>query len=334
MNFSSVDTIWIVIASALILLIQGGFLALETGLTRTKNSINVAMKNLVDFGVTTLIYWGIGFGLMFGLAGGKWLGNGEFALTFTPDNIDRIIFFMFQLMFCGTAVTIISGAVAERMRFLSYIYITALLSAFIYPIFGHWAWAGVAEGAPVGWLAQLGFHDFAGSTVVHTTGGWASLVLVLIIGARYGRFKADGTPQEIPPSNLPLSVLGALIMWVGWMGFNGGSVVGIETPTERYTVANVIANTILGGSAGMMMTMMMSYLFFGKARITLVLNGLLVGLVSITASANVVTTPTAILIGAIGGLFMLGMEYLLLRFRIDDAARWGIMGNVGSWVIC
>ncbi|MFZ4827067.1 MAG: ammonium transporter [Phototrophicaceae bacterium] len=319
MNFSSVDTVWIVIASALILLIQGGFLALETGLTRTKNSINVAMKNLVDFGVTTLIYWGIGFGLMFGLSGGKWLGNGDFALTFSPDNIDRIIFFMFQLMFCGTSVTIISGAVAERMRFLSYLYITALLSALIYPVFGHWAWAGVAEGVPVGWLAQMGFHDFAGSSVVHSTGGWASLVLVIIIGARYGRFKADGTPQEIPPSNLPLSVLGTLIMWVGWIGFNGGSVLGIETPTERYTVANVIANTILAGSAGMMTTLLASYFLYGKARIVSIMNGLLVGLVAVTASANVVTTPSAILIGAVGGLVMLGVEGLLLRFRIDDA---------------
>ncbi|MEL6309201.1 MAG: hypothetical protein AAFQ52_13750, partial [Chloroflexota bacterium] len=192
------DNLWIIISAALVFLMQGGFLCLETGLTRSKNNINVALKNLIDFGLTTILFWMFGFALMFGATANGIIGTSNFLPDFSTQNTDTLVFLIFQVMFCGTAVTILSGAIAERLRFNAYIMLTILISGLIYPVFGHWAWHGLDVGAYTGFLGDLGFRDFAGSTVVHSVGGWSSLAILLIIGARAGRFNEDGTPNSIP----------------------------------------------------------------------------------------------------------------------------------------
>jgi Amt family ammonium transporter len=308
------DLLWVIVASVLVFLMQAGFLALEAGLTRTKNAINVAIKNMADFGISTVLFWLVGFGVMFGPSFNGWFGGGEYAMSFSEGFAWPTVFFTFQVMFAGTAVTIVSGAVAERLRFGAYLLVAVLVAGFTYPIFGHWAWNGLQFGEANGWLGQLGFYDFAGSTVVHSMGGWTALALLLVLGARIGRFPKDGPPKKITGSNLPLAAMGALLLWIGWLGFNGGSTLSIGP-----SVGRVIANTILAGSVGLVVTMLGGYLWKGRVEIDHVINGSLGGLVAITASANVVDSiPTAIIAG-IGGLVVLVVTELLERFKIDDA---------------
>lgn len=308
------DLLWVIVASALVFLMQAGFLALEAGLTRTKNAINVAIKNLADFGVSTVLFWLVGFGIMFGPTFGGWLGTGDYVPSFSEGNAWPTVFFTFQLMFASTAVTIVSGAVAERLKFGAYLLVAVLVAGFTYPIFGHWAWNGLQFGEANGWLGQLGFYDFAGSTVVHSMGGWTALALLLILGPRIGRFPKDGPPNSITGSNLPLAAMGVLLLWIGWLGFNGGSTLSIGP-----SIGRVIANTILAGSVGLVVSMLGGYFLKGRVEIGHVINGSLGGLVAITASANLVgSVPTAI-IAAIGGLVVLGATELLERLRIDDA---------------
>ncbi|PJF22184.1 MAG: hypothetical protein CUN56_07285 [Phototrophicales bacterium] len=319
----TLDYLWILVSSGLVFLMQAGFLCLESGLTRSKNSINVAIKNLIDFGLTTILFWAFGFALMFGATRGGWIGTSNFMPNFqlnNPENTRILIFLVFQVMFCGTAVTIISGAVAERMKFSSYMIITALVAGLVYPVFGHWAWSNLQNTVEPfnqslnGLLGGRGFVDFAGSSVVHSVGGWASLAILIIIGARTGRFAPDGTPRKIPGSNLPLSALGVLLLYVGWFGFNGGSTLQMNTQ-----VVHVIANTVIAGSAGMIAATFVGWSLRKRAEVDLVMNGILAGLVAITANAHAVSTLDAVIIGAIGGLVMLAVHHLLLRFKIDDA---------------
>jgi Amt family ammonium transporter len=308
------DLLWVITASALVFLMQAGFLALEAGLTRTKNAINVAIKNMADFGISTVLFWAVGFGIMFGPSFSGWLGSGEYFMSFNEGLAWPTVFFTFQVMFAGTAVTIVSGAVAERLRFGAYLLVAVLVAGFTYPIFGHWAWNGLQFGEANGWLGQLGFYDFAGSTVVHSMGGWTALALLLILGPRIGRFPKDGPPKKITGSNLPLAAMGALLLWIGWLGFNGGSTLSIGP-----SVGRVIANTVLAGSVGLVVTMLGGYFLKGRVEIDHVINGTLGGLVAITAGANVVdSVPTAI-IAAIGGIVVLGASELLEHFKIDDA---------------
>jgi len=221
MGKSTSDILWVLISAGLVFMMQAGFLCLEAGLTRTKNAINVAMKNLSDFGITVFLYWLFGFALMFGATKGGWIGSTHFFTPVGQGSAWLATFFLFHVMFCGTAVTIISGAVAERIRFSSYLIIAILVAGFVYPVFGHWAWGGAYAGSP-GWLSKLGFIDFAGSTVVHSIGGWVALALLFVIGPREGRFPKGQKPRKIPGSNLPQAMLGVLLLWIGWMGFNGG----------------------------------------------------------------------------------------------------------------
>jgi len=197
-----IDIMWVLICSALVFLMQAGFLCLEAGLTRSKNSINVAIKNLTDFGISSLLFWSFGFALMFGASNNGWIGTTYYFVTTSQGNAWLITFFVYQVMFCGTAVTIISGGTAERMRFGGYLIVTVIISGIIYPLFGHWAWGGSYAGNS-GWLAARGFVDFAGSSVVHSVGGWVTLAVIIILGARTGRFSKGKDPQNIPGSNLP-----------------------------------------------------------------------------------------------------------------------------------
>jgi ammonium transporter, Amt family len=309
-----IDVLWVIVSAFLVFLMQAGFLCLESGLTRSKNNINVAMKNLTDFGIATLLFWLLGYMLMFGDTRGGWFGVTGFAIDLSGVGAWDAAYFVFQAMFCGTAVTIMSGAVAERMRFGSYIIMVVCVSALVYPIFGHWAWAGAAGTPGVGWLAARGFVDFAGSTVVHSVGGWASLAAVLVIGPRTGRFGAGGATRAIPASNLPIAMLGAMLLWFGWFGFNGGSTLAMDG-----RVPGVIANTLLGGAAGMLSALALGRLLHRRFEVSLAINGSLAGLVAITASCHAVGAPSAALIGAVGGLIMVGLERALERLRIDDA---------------
>lgn len=311
-----IDIAWILIAAGLVFVMQAGFLCLESGLTRSKNNINVALKNLADFGVSTLLFWLVGFGLMFGssLAGAGWLGTDLFALDFGAEPLWTGAFFVFHVMFCGTAVTIMSGAVAERLHFFAYLFITVLIAGVTYPIFGHWAWHGALTGEVTGWLGALGFVDFAGATVVHSVGGWSALAILWLIGPRAGRFTPDGKVRAIPASNTPLATLGVLLLYIGWIGFNGGSRLGLDT-----AVPGIIANTLIAGAAGMSVPMIYSLMRHGRANVLGILNGTLAGLVAVTGSAFAVTTSQAALIGAIGGGVMLLVSHLLLRGGLDDA---------------
>ncbi|MCB1201510.1 MAG: ammonium transporter [Leptospiraceae bacterium] len=306
----------LILATALVLAMQGGFLCLESGLTRSKNSINVAIKNITDFGIATVFYWLLGYGIMFGSSFLGWFGTSNFAPSWEGESDTyKAGFFIFELVFCGTAATIVSGAVAERLKFQGYLIITLLVSIVIYPTIGHWGWNGLAEPEiSKGWLEKLGFLDFAGSTIVHSTGGWVALAALLVIGPRFGRFDFEDRPVRINPSNLPMAMLGGIILWVGWIGFNGGSALKMDS-----TVMPIIMNTLIAAGAGLLSALAIAWLFDGYPDAIAPLNGSLAGLVAVTASCNIISAPSALLIGAIGGVLVKPTEKLLEFFKIDDA---------------
>lgn len=309
-NFDIPDLIWVSICTVLVLLMQGGFCCLESGLVRSKNSINVAIKNFFDFCISSAIFWACGFGIMFGLSFEGLFGSNEFFLS--TDDSWKTSFFLFQLVFCGTAVTILSGAIAERVSFKGYLIIAILVSTLIYPVFGHWVWGGALENAKAGWLASKGFIDFAGSTVVHSTGGWLALALVLIIGPRIGRFGSKGTP--IQGHNLPMTALGVFILWFGWFGFNGGS-----TLDANFQIPIILGNTILSGAFGGIIALVLSWKILKKINVLFVLNGSLAGLVGVTASCNIISMGEAVVIGLVSGLVCSVAILLLEKYEIDDA---------------
>ncbi|MEM7128777.1 MAG: ammonium transporter [Chloroflexota bacterium] len=318
------NDLWLLVAAALVFLMQCGFLALEAGITRKKNSVNVAAKNLIDLAVSITLFWLFGFGIMFGLSNDGLIGTNLFSpnflqiaqaidlsnLTYNPAS-----FFLFQAMFCGTAVTIISGASAERMRFESYLIVSLIVSGLVYPIFGHWAWGGLFTGQTAGWLAVNGFVDFAGSTVVHSIGGWAALAVIIVLGPRLGRFDAEGQPRKLPHADLPVAAIGTLILWFGWFGFNGGSAL-----LSGGNVGLIIVNTMLAGASGVILMVPVGiYLNRGVVEVNYLMNGALAGLVAITASAHAVTPNNAMVIGLVGAIMMLLLDGALLRLRFDDA---------------
>ncbi|MEM6451477.1 MAG: ammonium transporter [Cyanobacteria bacterium P01_D01_bin.105] len=317
----NLDTIWVVGCAGLVLLMQPGFMCLESGLTRSKNSINVAVKNLADLGISVCFFWVFGFALMFGASWLGIIGTDDFFLGIEND-AELAAFFIFQTMFCGTATTIVSGALAERLKFQGYVAIAFIISGLIYPLYGHWVWNGANREQLVGWLAQLGFVDFAGSSVVHSVGGWVSLAALLVVGPRTG-----WASHKIHGSNLPFSVLGVMLLWVGWLGFNGGSTFAL---TDQIPV--IIVHTIMAGAAGMVAAAALDWRQQRVLRPEPLINGSLAGLVAITASCNVVSTPLAILIGAIGGWVMLGATALMHQWGIDDGVdAVALHGAAGLW---
>jgi len=314
MDTTLLDAAWVLVCAGLVFLMQAGFMCLESGLTRAKNTINVAVKNLTDIGFSVVVFWALGFALMFGASKGGVIGTTEFAADTGHAGIWHAAFFVFQAMFCGTSITIVSGAVAERMRFVGYLVVAFLMASLIYPLFGHWAWNGVAARAATGWLGMQGFVDFAGGTVVHSLAGWVALAAVLCIGPRSGRFPPGEPPQKIPGHNLPVAMLGTVLLWFGWFGFNGGSTLGMNDQ-----VPGLLANTLLGGASGLVVTLMIGWPLRGRPDVDLVINGSLAGLVAITANCNAVNAAAAVIIGGVGGLVMLGLHHLLEWCRIDDA---------------
>jgi Amt family ammonium transporter len=305
---------WILFCSALVFLMQVGFLCLESGMTRTKNSINVAIKNLADFCLSTLVFWAGGFAFMFGSSQFGWIGSDHFLMDFYEGGPLTSAFFLFQVMFCGAAVTIISGVVAERLKFGAYLIVALIVSGLLYPIAGHWSWAGLGGGEGSGWLSDLGFVDFAGSTVVHSVGGWAGLALVIIVGPRIGRFQSDDRASLIRPSSLPIATLGTLLLFIGWLGFNGGSTLAFDR-----SVPLILVNTVIAGSAGALAAGGLAYAVRQRLEVEQFMNGALGGLVAVTANCFAVTTPFAALIGAIGGMIVVFLGQYLEHLEIDDA---------------
>jgi Amt family ammonium transporter len=309
---TSIDLLWVMMCACLVLLMQAGFAAFECGMVRHKNSTNVLLKNIVDFCLATLVFWTVGYGLMFGATQAGLIGSSMFLPD--PQEPGAVAFLVFQIMFCGTATTIISGACAERMSFMGYLVVTTLVSAVIYPVFGHWVWATDAQGSPAGWLAKLGFHDFAGAGVVHLIGGLCALAAILLIGPRTGRFSGFKGRSGLKPANLSLSGLGALLLMVGWMGFNGGSTFAMD---DR--VPGILLNTVLAACSGCVAAIALSRMISGSIEAGPFMTGLLGGLVSVTAGSDVLTPGTAILAGVIGGGLAVLASRLLIRLKIDDA---------------
>jgi Amt family ammonium transporter len=321
-----IDIFWVLFSAVLVMLMQAGFLCLETGFTRSKNSINVAIKNLSDFGISTVIFAAFGFSLLFGPTQLGWIGSFHTFETGNPSAA-KLAFFLFQVMFCATATTIVSGAVAERMRFGAYLIAAAVISALVYPVFGHWVWNGLDTGVSQGWLGRLGFVDFAGSTVVHSVAGWSALAIVSILGAREDRFDADGTPRSLQGHNLPFAMLGALFLWIGWLGFNGGSTQALDS-----RVPGIVINTLLSGAAGLGTALIFGWLRTGRSDVEVVINGSLAGFVSITASCNAVSPLAAIAIGSIGGAVMIAATDVLVRARLDDVVgAFPVHAAAGVW---
>ncbi len=324
--FSSVDTMWVLIGAALVFFMQAGFAMVETGFTRAKNAGNIIMKNLMDFSVGTILFWVIGFGIMFGandgatapfIGGLDFFVRGDYSGSFPTS-----AFLIFQTVFCATAATIVSGAMAERTKFLTYCFYSAILSALIYPVSGHWIWGG-------GWLSQIGFTDFAGSTAVHMVGGVAALVGAKILGPRIGKFDADGKPRAIPGHSLTLGALGVFILWFAWFGFNGASTVSM-TDGAIVQASNVFVTTNIAAAAAAVSVMVITWIRYKKPDVSMTLNGALAGLVGITAGCHLVSPTGAALIGvACAFAVVFGIEFVEKVLKIDDP-----VGAVGVHGIC
>ena len=320
------DLQWLLICAGLVFLMQPGFMCLESGLTRSKNNINVAVKNLADFGVSVALFWAFGYALMFGPSWGGWLGHEGFLLNLDSRS-EQGAFFLFEAMFCSTATTIVSGAVAERLKFKSYLIVAFLVSGLVYPVFGHWVWNGIDRETLTGWLGGLGYVDFAGCTVVHAIGAWVALAALMVIGPRIGRFSSQGQSHPIRGANLPLSVLGMMLLWLAWFGFNGGSVLFFDSRVSR-----ILVNTLMGGVAGMISGCFLGWKKNKIPQVELLINGSLAGLVSITAACHVVNTPEAVIIGAIGAAIMIWVKDRLEGWQIDDAVdAVAVHGGAGTW---
>jgi len=318
-----IDTAWVLVAAFLVFFMQAGFALLEAGLTRAKNASNIMMKNVMDFVMGSLGYWAIGYGLMFGSVASGFFGTSNFFLGATGDsvgNVPLLAFWLFQLVFAGTAATIVSGAMAERTKFSGYLIYSIVISAIIYPIFGHWVWGTGwlwTLGDTTGLLPGGGFRDFAGSTVVHSVGGWAALMGTLALGPRIGRFNSDGTANAIPGHSVTLFGLGVFILWLGWFGFNPGSQLAIAGANAD-AVALVAANTNLAAAAGAAGAVVYGYITSKKGNVGAAFNGVLGGLVAITAPCAFVTPLDSVIIGAVGGVLVMVFGKVLEMLKIDD----------------
>jgi Amt family ammonium transporter len=322
--------LWTLVAACLVFFMQAGFTLVEAGFTRAKNTVNIIMKNIMDFSLGSFAYWAIGFGLMFGINPSGFIGTDGFFLSyFTPGDDPWILaFWMFQVVFAATAATIVSGAMAERTKFSGYMIYSIIISALIYPVFGSWAWGSLFNGAAsTGWLEKIGFIDFAGSTVVHSVGGWAALAGAIVLGPRIGKYGKDGKVKPIMGHNIILAALGVFILWLGWFGFNPGS-----TTTADKSIAMIFVNTNLAAAAGAISAMMISWIKFKKPEVGMTLNGALAGLVGITAGCANVTPSSAIIIGLIAGAIVFFSVMFFDKLRIDDpVGAISVHGVCGAW---
>ena len=337
MEISTMDTLWVLLGAALIFFMQAGFAMVETGFTRAKNAGNIIMKNLMDFALGSVVYWVLGFGLMMG-DGNGFIGTIDlFCRGDYSSSIPSWAMVAFNTMFCATAATIVSGAMAERTKFSSYIIYSIVISALIYPIEGHWIWGG-------GWLSTLsigvssGFNDYAGSTAVHMTGGVAALIGAWMLGPRIGKYDKNGKPRAIPGHSITLGALGCFILWFGWFGFNPASSYGLSTAENALDVSNVFMTTNIAAAAATTVTMIVTWMRYKKPDVSMTLNGSLAGLVSITAGCSVVDPWAAAIIGALAGaLVVFSVEFFDKIIKIDDPVGaisvHGVCGAFGTIMI-
>ena len=334
-NAVAIDTVWTLMAAVLVFLMQAGFAMLETGFTRAKNAANIMMKNLMDFSIGTLAFWAIGFGIMFGADAAGLFGTSKFFLAgaVVDEAFSDFTFWVFQVMFAATAATIVSGAVAERTQFKAYLVYSVFISALIYPVVGHWIWGG-------GWLSNLGANgvmDFAGSTVVHSVGGWAGLAGATVLGAREGKYIRNGANgargtvlvNAIQGHNVPLAALGVFLLWFGWFGFNAGSTVA----GTDLSIAAIAVTTNLAAAAGVVGALIVAWIISGKPDPTFALNGAIAGLVAITAGCANLAPGSAVIVGFLGGvLVVLSAQFIDRVLKVDDpVGAVSAHGVVGAW---
>ncbi len=326
----AMDTLWVLLAAVLVFFMQAGFAMVETGMTRAKNAVNIMMKNMMDLSIGALSFWALGFGIMFG-TGNAFMGTSGFFVDASKvdayaslawTSVPVFAAFIFQAVFAATAATIISGAVAERIKFSTYLMISIVVTTLIYPISGHWGWGG-------GWLGDVGFTDFAGSTIVHSVGGWAALAAVLVLGPRIGKYGKNGETRVIAGHNIPLATLGVFILWMGWYGFNPGSTMAADV-----SIGAIAVTTTLAAAAGSLTAFILTYLKYKRADVGMTLNGALAGLVGITAGCANVTPVGAILVGVLSGSVVLVSVLFLDRIKVDDPVGaisvHGVCGAVGT----
>ncbi len=307
------DTIWLLISGILVMWMAAGFAMLEAGMVRTKSVTAILTKNISLYALACIAYFAVGYNFMYG-AGNDFLGSGLFLDGTSADGHSLMSDFFFQVVFVATAASIVSGTVAERIKFWPFMIFTLVLTAVIYPIQGHWTWGGTALG---GWID--GFSDFAGSTIVHSVGGWAALAGALLLGPRLGKYTADGRALPMPASNLPLATIGTFILWFGWFGFNGGSQLALGSKGDVDAISAVIANTNIAACGGAVAALILTQLLYGKVDLTMVLNGALSGLVGITAGPDYPSLAVALFIGVVAGILVVGAVPLFDRIlKIDD----------------
>ena len=325
----SLDTVWMLLAAMLVFWMQPGFALCEAGFTRSKNTVNILMKNFVDFMLGSLLFFFVGFGFMFGSDGAGFIGAPNWGdLSFYKGDLPVEGFLIFETVFCATAATIVSGAMAERTKFSMYLIYSAFISLIVYPVEGHWTWGG-------GWLGDMGFHDFAGSAIVHSVGGVLAFIGALALGPRRGKYGKDGKSRAIPGHNLALAALGVFILWLGWFGFNPGSQLAASGEVNRIAISHVFLTTNLAAAAGGVATMFLTWIKYGKPSLSLTLNGVLAGLVGITAGCDLVSPVGAVVIGLICGIVLVfAIEFIDHKLHIDDpvgaSSVHGVCGILGT----
>ena len=325
----SLDTVWMLLAAMLVFWMQPGFALCEAGFTQGKNTVNILMKNFVDFMLGSLLFFFVGFGFMFGSDGAGFIGAPNWGdLSFYKGNLPVEGFLIFQTVFCATSATIVSGAMAERTKFSMYMIYSAFISLIIYPVEGHWTWGG-------GWLADMGFHDFAGSAIVHSVGGVLALIGAIALGPRRGKYGKDGKSRAIPGHSLALAALGVFILWLGWFGFNPGSQLAASGEVNRLAISHVFLTTNLAAAAGGTATLFLTWIKYGKPSLSMMLNGVLAGLVGITAGCDLVSPWGAVIIGTVCGIVLVfAIEFFDHKLHIDDpvgaSSVHGVCGILGT----
>ena len=327
------NTFLFLVCGFLVMFMAAGFAMLESGMVRSKNVATICLKNISLFSIAGLMYWLVGYNLMYGIEEGGYIGelfsvwsaDDSAIAAETPDFSGGYAAgsdWYFQMVFCATTASIVSGTIAERMKLWPFLIFTLFLTGFIYPIVGSWEWG-------TGWLDAMGFSDFAGSTLVHSTGGWAALMGAIILGARSGKYGPDGQVNPIPGSSMPLATLGTFILWLGWFGFNGGSQLALGSGADAAAISNIFINTNIAAAAGVMVAMLASQVLYRKVDLTMALNGAIGGLVSITAEPLTPSIPAAVFIGGVGGLLVVLTVPLLDKLKIDD-----VVGAIPAHLVC
>ncbi len=329
-SISGLNTVWMLLAAMLVFWMQPGFALVEAGLTRSKNTANILMKNFCDFIIGSILFWLVGYGLMYGTGNG-FIGHEKLGWIGSDGNVPAECMLIFQTMFAATSATIVSGAMAERTKFSMYLLYSIVISLLIYPIEGHWSWGG-------GWLSELGFHDFAGSTVVHACGGFLSLAGAIVLGPRIGKYGKDGKSRAIPGHSLSLVTLGTFILWLGWFGFNPGSQMAADGAENATAISHVMVTTNMGAVIGGLTALLFTWVYNGKPSLSMTCNGILAGLVGVTAGCDTISIEASLVVGAVASFMMcLSVNFIDKVLKVDDPVGaisvHGVGGLVGTILV-